>query len=179
MNSFRRPYAALAALAGLFALALQFRLMLGYAAIGASPLYGVLRYFSLFTVFTNALATLCLIATAVTVKPDFLTRPGVQSAVAVYFVVMSAVYTLLLRNLWHPSGAQQLASYLLHYTMPLFYLVYWLLFVPKGTLRYRDAPVWLLYPAIYVAWALAAARSQATTPIRFSVPPRSAMRESR
>ena len=34
--------------------------------------------------------------------------------------------------------------------MPSLYLVYWLAFVPKGTLRYRDAVPWLIYPAIYV-----------------------------
>jgi hypothetical protein len=36
--------------------------------------------------------------------------------------------------------------------MPLLFVLDWLLFVPKGTLRFRDIPTWLVFPAIYVAW---------------------------
>jgi hypothetical protein len=154
MKSLKRPYAALAALVGIFALALQFNLMLGYAAAnGQTPLWGVHRFFSFFTVLTNAIAAIVFAVTAFNAK-NFLTRPSAQTAVAVYIVIVCVIYTQLLRNLWDPSGAQRLADYLLHYAMPGIYVVYWGLFVPKGVLRYRDAFPWLIYPAVYVACML-------------------------
>ena len=154
MQSFRRPYAALAALLGLFALVLQFYLMLGYAAAsGETPLWGAFRFFSYFTVLTNTVAVIVLAATAFGAA-NFLTRPSAQTAVAVYIVIVCVIYTLLLRNLWNPNGAQRLADYLLHYATPALYVIYWRLFVPKGTLRFLDAIPWLIYPAIYVVCML-------------------------
>lgn len=154
MQSLKRPYAALAAVLGLFALVLQFKLMLGYAAVsGQTPLWGVFRFFSFFTVLTNTIAATVLVATALGL-PNFLTRPSTQTAVAVYIVIVCVIYTLLLRNLWNPSGAQRVADYLLHYAMPGIYVAYWGVFVPKGGLRFRDAFRWLIYPAVYVACML-------------------------
>lgn len=153
-KSTKRIYAGLAALLGFFALALQFHLMLGYAASsGETALWGIFRFFSFFTVFTNLIAAIALAATAFNFA-NFLTRPNAQTAIAVYILIVSVIYTLLLRNLWNPSGAQRLADYLLHYAMPAIYLLYWILFVPKGTLRFRDALPWLAYPAVYVACML-------------------------
>lgn len=151
MHALKRPYAALAALTGLFALALQFDLMLGYAAAsGQTPLWGVLRFFSFFTVLTNSIAVIVLAATALNAR-NFLARPSAQTALAVYIVIVCVIYTLLLRNLWNPSGAQELANDLLHYAMPALYLTFWVLFVEKHELRFRDSFSWLIYPAIYVA----------------------------
>jgi hypothetical protein len=154
MQSLKRPYAGLAALLGLFALGLQFELMLGYAAAsGQTPLWAIFRFFSFFTVLTNTITSIALAATALGLS-NFLTRPSAQTAVAVYIVIVCVIYTLLLRNLWNPSGAQRLADYLLHYAMPGIYVVFWGLFVPKGGLRFRDAFPWLIYPAVYVACML-------------------------
>ena len=154
MQSLQRPYAALTALLGLFALVLQFYLMLSYAAeSGEAPLRGVIRFFSYFTVLTNTLAVFALAATALRAK-NFLARPNTQTAIAVYIVIVCVIYTLLLRNLWNPNGAQLLADYLLHYAMPGLYVIYWGLFVPKDSLRFRDAVSWLIYPAVYVVYML-------------------------
>jgi hypothetical protein len=151
MQSLKRPYAAAVALIGLFALALQFELMLGYAAAsGQTPLWGVLRFLSFFTVLTNAIAVIVLATTALNAR-NFLARPTAQTAVVVYIVIVCVIYTLLLRKLWTPSGAQELANDLLHYAMPALYLIFWAVFVPKHELRFRDSVSWLIYPALYVA----------------------------
>lgn len=153
-RSSKRIYTGFAALLGFFALALQFHLMLGYAASnGETALWGIFRFFSFFTVLTNTIAAIALVATALN-SANFLTRPNAQTAIAVYILVVSVIYTLLLRNLWNPSGAQRLADYLLHYAMPAIYLLYWMLFVSKGTLRFRDALPWLAYPIVYVVCML-------------------------
>lgn len=154
MQSLQRPYAAIVALIGLFALLLQFYLTLGYAAeSGETLLWGVFRFFSYFTVLTNTLAVFALAATTLGAS-NFLARPNAQTAIAVYIVIVCVIYTLLLRNLWNPNGAQRLADYLLHYAMPGLYVIYWGLFVSTDSLRFRDALSWLIYPAIYVVYML-------------------------
>lgn len=154
MQSLQRPYAAIVALIGLFALALQFYLMLDYAAEGGETLlWAVFRFFSYFTVLTNTLAVVALAATTLG-GANFLARPNAQTAIAVYIVIVCVIYTLLLRNLWNPNGAQLLADYLLHYVVPGLYVIYWGLFVPKESLRFREAVSWLIYPAVYVVYIL-------------------------
>ena len=64
-------------------------------------------------------------------------------------------YHLLLRNIWAPQGLQLLADVVLHYAVPFAYVVYWWLAVPKESLRWVDAFTWSVYPAAYVAYALA------------------------
>jgi hypothetical protein len=151
MQALKRSCAAAVALIGLFALALQLDLMLGYAAAsGETALWGVLRFFSFFTVLTNTIAVIVLTATALNAR-NFLARPSAQTALLVYIIIVCVIYTALLRNLWDPNGAQELADDLLHYVMPALYLIFWLLFVPKHELRLRDAFSWLIYPGLYVA----------------------------
>lgn len=153
-RSSKRIYAGFAALLGIFTLVLQFRLMLGYDAWNSeAALWSASQFFGYFTVLTNTIAAIALAATAFN-SANFLTRPNAQTAIAVYILVVSMIYTLLLRNLWNPSGAQRLADYLLHYAMPAVYLLYWMLFVSKGTLRFRDALPWLAYPIVYVVCML-------------------------
>jgi hypothetical protein len=65
------------------------------------------------------------------------------------------VYQLLLRQLWNPQGAQWVADVLLHSIIPVGYALYWLLFAPRAGLSWKDAIVWLTYPAVYLVYTLA------------------------
>jgi len=46
-------------------------------------------------------------------------------------------YSLLLRHLRNPQGAQKIADILLHDVVPVMYLGYWLIFIPNGSLRWK------------------------------------------
>ena len=48
-----------------------------------------------------------------------------------------------------------LADVLLHYAVPVLYLVFWWFALPKASLRWVDPLVWSAYPAAYCAYALA------------------------
>jgi hypothetical protein len=130
--------------------------MLGYAATrGQTPFFGVVHFLGYFTVLTNIIVAACLTATAIAPRSNFfLNRPSMQTAAAVYIIIVCVVYTLFLRNFRDPDGAQAVADYLLHYVMPALYLIYWALFVRKGTLHYWYAIYWLAYPMAYVACML-------------------------
>lgn len=115
----------------------------------------LINYFSYFTTETNLLITLTL--TIFCARPQaeqFLTRPSVRSALVVYIIIVGGVYAVLLRNLWHPRGLQLLADTVLHDVMPFLYPLYWLAFLPKGSLRWSDPAWWSVYPVLYFLYSM-------------------------
>jgi hypothetical protein len=81
----------------------------------------------------------------------------VSSALVAYMIAGSIIFSVALQPYWHHAGAQFLADVLLHGLTPLLYLAFWLA-IPKIPLQWRDAILWLFYPAIYLALLLFAAR---------------------
>lgn len=111
----------------------------------------IIRYISYFTILTNLLVALYFTATLL---PDsrfrrFFQRPGVLTAITVYICVVGLVYQLFLRPIWDPQGLQRVVDELLHSVIPVLFLVYWILFEKKETLRWRFMLTWLLYPLLY------------------------------
>jgi len=152
-----RVYAAVGALLGWFALALQLYLMLVQSLV-PERLGTVITFFSFFTILTNILTA--SVFTAVAFQPKhgwgkWLCRPSVQAATAVYIAIVGMVYQLLLRQLWNPQGAQWVADVLLHSMVPVGYVVYWLLFAPRAGLSWKDSVTWLIYPGVYLVYVLA------------------------
>jgi len=146
------------AVLGWAGLAIQLYLILfARLSIGASLLGGLVSFFSYFTVITNTLVAVVLTC-AVTDRDSAACRwflqPWVSSGIAVSIAVVGLAYSILLRHLWHPQGWQFIADELLHDVMPLLFLAYWWLCVPKGTLRLIHLPLWLIYPLVYFAYAL-------------------------
>ncbi|WP_202899198.1 Pr6Pr family membrane protein [Methylocapsa aurea] len=151
-----RICAAALAMLGWFALTVQMGFDIQEALIkNASVVGGLIHYFSFFTIQTNMLVALLLTISLVRPQTDqFLLRPSVKSALANYIVIVGVVYALLLRGLWDPQGLQLVADRLLHDAIPLLYPLYWLIFLPKGTLRWIDPVVWLIYPLLYFFYIL-------------------------
>ncbi|GGY29232.1 hypothetical protein GCM10008098_23150 [Rhodanobacter panaciterrae] len=153
-----RSFAAIAALLGWLALALQLLLSIQLTiANGQGALTGVWIYLGYFTILTNVLAALALTAAASGphgAVSRFFTRPDVHSAIAMSIVIVAAIYNLMLRQLWQPHGWQIVADNTLHVVMPALFLLYWWLAVPKATLRWPQVIIWQLYPAAYFASAL-------------------------
>ena len=154
-----RPFAAIAAVIGWLALGLQLLLTIRLTmASDQGALAGVWIYLGYFTVWTNLAAALALTAAARARRDGpgaFFDRPGVHTAIAMAIIVVAAIYHLLLRQLWQPQGWQVVGDDALHTLMPLLFVLYWWLAVPKATLRWRHALVWQVYPASYFAYALA------------------------
>lgn len=154
----RSPLAAAAALLGWFALALQLWLSIQLTiANGQGAMAGVWIYFDYFTILTNMLVVMALMAAAH--GPDgaasrFLVRPGVQTATAMNIIIVALVYNLMLRQLWHPHGWQIVADNMLHVVMPVLFLLHWWLAVPKASLRWPQVLAWQLYPAAYFLYVL-------------------------
>lgn len=128
-----------------------------WAGLGLSPFEGTIRFFSYFTILTNILVALSF--TAVLTRPQsklgvFFSGHSAQAAIAVYIFIVGMVYNLVLRNLWAPQGLQLIVDNILHSAVPLIYVLYWIVFVPKNNLTWMDAVRWLSYPALYFLWVI-------------------------
>ncbi|MEO3725045.1 Pr6Pr family membrane protein [Pseudomonas syringae] len=154
----RRRLITSAAVLGWAGLGIQLYLIFfARLSVGASLLGGLVSFFSYFTVLTNTLVAVvltCAVSDRESSARRWFLQPWVTSGIAVSIAVVGLAYSILLRHLWHPQGWQFIADELLHDVMPLLFLAYWWLCVPKGTLRLKHLPLWLIYPLVYFAYAL-------------------------
>ncbi len=119
-----------------------------------SVLGSTVVFFSFFTVLTNVLVALAFTAPAL--WPDsrlgrWSASEGVRAAIAMYITVVAVIYHLFLAATWDPQGLIKVVDIGLHTVMPVAFLLDWLLFVPKGRLRWIDPVKWLAYPLLYGA----------------------------
>lgn len=123
----------------------------------ASLLGGLVRFFSFFTVLSNTLAAIaltCALSARQSAGHRFFRHPVVCGGIATSIAVVGIAYNLLLRHLWHPQGLQWVADELLHDVVPVLFVLYWWLYVPKGTVRLKHVALWILYPIIYFGYVL-------------------------
>lgn len=153
-----RYFALIAGIIGAATLLAQFALTLALSlAAGRGVIASIVFFFSFFTILSNALAVLCLAAmgfTGVSRLLTFFRSSSVQTAVALYMLVVAVIYIAILEALWSPEGLTRVLDRLLHYVMPALFLIHWALFVPKGRLSYADMAKWLVFPFFYAAYVM-------------------------
>ena len=116
---------------------------------------GASRYFGFFTILTNLLVATVLSASLFPQRlGSWLSSVNVKSATATYIAMVGIVYTLVLHSLWDPEGLQRVADVVLHDVVPVSYVLYWVVLVEKGSLRWSGAARWLIYPALYLIYAM-------------------------
>ncbi len=129
-----------------------------------APSWGALRYY---TVLSNILC-LVWVALLIAVTIRDATATGLRGhstpsarwsgAVMMAITVTMLVYLVVLV----PATFQQAGDYvpfsltdnLIHIFTPLLLVLDWLLFIPKGRLRWSDPLLWTLIPYAYLAYAL-------------------------
>lgn len=162
---------AVAALLGWTGLGVQlYLILLGRWELAASLLGGLVNFFSFFTVLTNTLVAVVLtweLTPRESAARRWFLLPSVRSGIAVSIALVGLAYNLLLRHLWQPEGWQFVADELLHDVMPLLYIAYWWLCVPKGTLRLGHIGLWVIYPVVYFAYLLLRGNLLAAYPYPF------------
>lgn len=124
---------------------------------GLTKIQATGRFFSYFTILTNLLVAVCLsfiIVKPGTVPGRFFSKPSTLSAITLYIFIVGLVYNTILRYIWEPTGLQKWVDEALHVAVPLLFVIYWLLFVPKGSLKWIYSLHWLIYPFIYLLYAL-------------------------
>lgn len=115
----------------------------------------IVQFFSYFTILTNIIVSLYFtLMLSAARRKSWIGRASTATAIAVYIVVVGAVYNLILRQLWAPVGLQKLVDEMLHTINPIYFLVYWLWFVAKTALQWKDVFPWLIYPFVYCVYIL-------------------------
>ena len=151
-----KVFRIIAFLFGLVTIIAQFVIMI--QENGNGDLFAtIIRFFSFMTILSNILTALVYILPLAAVNSKagkFFAKPKTQSAVLVYIVVVCLGYHFLLAKIWKPEGLQYLVDKSLHYFVPVIYLLFYLIFVKKGTLAYNNIFKWLIFPAIYLVYAI-------------------------
>ncbi len=150
-----KTFAAIAAAIGWIALVLQLYLIIVNRT--ASIPETLLRYFGFFTILTNILVAVSL--TMVYIKGisengHFLTRPKTLTATAVYITIVGLIYNVILRFQWAPQGLAKLVDELLHSVIPVLFIFFWVKFVPKQNIQWKNILPWLIYPLVYLGYTL-------------------------
>jgi hypothetical protein len=145
-----KTFAAIIAFTGWFAVIAQLILMLQNSGLPLGEC--LVRFFSYFTILTNIIVATCFTSLFFSPvdKDHFFARPGVHTAITVYIIVVGLTYNILLRFLWAPQGMQRIVDELLHTVIPILSLAYWIKYVRKTTLQYKNCFTWMLFPLAYV-----------------------------
>ena len=143
------------AILGWFAVITQLYLIIANRQVSVTET--LFRYFAYFTVDTNIIVALCF--TFILLDPkyrlgNFFSRPATITAITVYITIVGIVYNVILRSQWTPTGLQMIVDELLHTAIPVLVIMFWLVFVPIEELKWKNAFPWLIYPAIYMIYAL-------------------------
>ena len=128
-----------------------------YGGMSTSALGSTIVYFSYFTTQTNVLANLIFLTPVVAPQSRvgrWAASEGVRAAVAMYICVVGLVFHFILSATWKPEGLAALGNIVVHYVMPAAVVLDWLLFTPKGRLRWIDAVKWLAFPLVYGLWTV-------------------------
>ena len=144
----RNAIAALVAIACWAGLALQFAATYGNSHHVLATMWTLARFF---TIISNLALALAMTAVAAGRRLSAAAMSGLTLAI----LLVGVVYWVLLHGLHPLSGAALTANTLLHDVSPLLMAAYWLVFVPRGKLRWSAPWWWTLFPVIYFVYVLA------------------------
>ena len=152
-NKWPIAYLAVMAVLGWFALLSQLYLIIKNSSISLQET--IIHYFNFFTILCNLLVAVCV--TILLLKPhtkwgNFFSKNTTLTAITVYIAIVGITYNSILRFLWQPQGLQFVTDELLHTAMPLLFILFWFLFVPKKGLQYKQFFPWLIFPSIYIIY---------------------------
>jgi hypothetical protein len=155
MPSSTKNYAAIGAIIGWLALAMQLYLIIQNRVTTIPET--VIRYFSFFTILTNILVAISFTAVylnGIGQKKSFFTQPKTLTATVVYITIVGIIYNTILRFIWVPQGWDMVVNELLHLIIPIAFIIFWIKFVPKQNMEWKNILPWLVYPIVYLGYTL-------------------------
>ena len=157
-----RAAAGAIAIIGWVGLSVQLSAVIDQVGSAAEAMWVMLRFF---TILTNVIAAAVFTGIAFG-QPAFRSQ-SLLGLMTLSILFVGAVYVLLLRGLVELSGGAATANLILHYIVPGLALLFWLLFAPKGALKWGDPVLWAIYPLAYFAYALVRGASDGKYPYPF------------
>lgn len=117
----------------------------------------IFNFFSYFTILSNLLIAFSLTAEIGIPRSkvgNFFSSIVVQTGITLYIFIVGLIYNLILRGIWEPKGWQLIADNLLHVVVPISYSLYWIIFISKGTLTWKNGLTWAYLPMAYLIYSL-------------------------
>jgi hypothetical protein len=142
-------FAAIIAASAWVGLAMQFAETYSKTSSGMLALWVIFAYF---TISTNVVVAVVFTFVAIDRGPR---SESLIAGTMLSILLVGIVYALLLPGALELSGGSALVDRLLHKVTPVLVPVYWILFVGKGGLKWRDPWVWAIYPVGYLVYAIA------------------------
>lgn len=116
----------------------------------------VLGFFSYFTEFANILVMLWFLNNSIlNRKIKWLNKRSIKGAITLYICVAGLVFFLILNAEWKQTGIEKFQTYILHGFAPLAILFDWLILEKESNYEYKDILSWVVFPIVYLFWALA------------------------
>jgi hypothetical protein len=148
-TSSNKLFAAVTGLTALAAIVLQLYSNIAINKAGLTVAEHLLRFFTFFTILTNLLIGICCVSVAAGVN-NFFTKINMLNAAVVYITIVGIIYNVVLRGQFVLTGVDKFLNEVLHVVVPVLYIIYWVLFVPKNNLQWKNALPWIWYPLIYL-----------------------------
>lgn len=155
MNKFKNVYRGTVAIIIFAALLLSFVDQMMATTI---PSVGgkILGYFSYFTELSNILAMLWYMNKAFfNERIKFLNTDSARGAIKLYIWVAGLVFFFVLNAVWQAHGRVKLEEYTLHGFSPIAFVVDYILFEKKGIYKFKDIIIWIIFPILYLFYAIA------------------------
>jgi len=150
-----RFVALIAAVIGWFGVIAQLYLIITNRVVSVPGT--LFRFFSYFTIDTNILVALCFTFIFFGSKSrlgKLFSKPTTITAFTVYIIIVGIVYNTILRLTWNPQGLQMVVDEILHSVIPVLFILFWVIFTPTEGLKYKQAFSWLIYPVVYMLYAV-------------------------
>lgn len=115
------------------------------------------NFISYFTILSNLLIAISLTTTLISTNTStgkYFSDIKVQTGIALNIFIVGLVYNTVLRGIWEPQGWQLVADNLLHVAVPVLYVLYWIVFIPKGSLKWKNGIQWTYFPLTYLIYSL-------------------------
>ncbi|WP_158788018.1 Pr6Pr family membrane protein [Granulicella sp. L46] len=108
--------------------------------------------FAYFTILTNLLVA--VVFTALAVERTGMRASWIVAGTMLSILLVGIIYALLLHGTMELSGGSAVANVLNHMATPVLVPLFWIIFTPKGQLRWSHPLVWAIYPLAYLAYSL-------------------------
>ena len=117
----------------------------------------MVNFFSYFTILTNLLVAVCSSIVFLNLQNKtglFFRSPTVQTAITLYIFIVALVYNTVLHGIVFLNGWNLFVATLLHIVVPMLFMVYWFVYVPKGVLQWKQGVSWIYFPMVYLVYSL-------------------------
>ena len=132
--------------------------------------------FAYFTIVTNLLVAVAFTWLAVARTPN--RAPWIVAGTMLSILLVGIIYALLLHGKMELTGGSAVANVLLHMATPVLVPLFWIIFTPKGELRWSHPLVWAIYPLAYFVYSLIRGGQTGEYPYPFLDPSRAGWQQT-